>query len=54
MNTSRPLSILMAGVLAAALAGCGATGGPRETGGTVIGGVLGGALGSQVGGGTLP
>jgi surface antigen len=52
MNTRRPLSILMAGVLAVGLAGCAAPGGPRETGGTVIGGVLGGALGSQVGGGS--
>ena len=52
MRTFRPFSILMAGVLAVGLAGCGATGGPRETGGTVIGGVLGGALGSQVGGGS--
>ncbi|WP_341483862.1 glycine zipper 2TM domain-containing protein [Hydrogenophaga taeniospiralis] len=43
--------MVLVGALAAALAGCGATGGPKETGGTVIGGVLGGALGSQVGGG---
>ena len=46
-----PAHIVLTGALASALAGCGAVGGPNETGGTVVGGVLGGALGSQVGGG---
>lgn len=47
-----PSHIVLVGALAATLAGCGATGGLHETGGTVIGGVLGGALGSQVGSGS--
>lgn len=44
--------VLAASLVALGLAGCAASGGPNETGGTIVGGVLGGAIGSQIGGGT--
>lgn len=43
--------VIAACLVAIGLSGCATSGGPNETGGTIIGGVLGGALGSQVGGG---
>ena len=39
-------------ILAATFYGCATTMGPKETGGTVVGGVGGAIIGSQVGGGT--
>lgn len=39
-------------VLALALAGCATTGGPKQTGGTLIGGATGAVIGAQVGHGT--
>lgn len=39
-------------ILAAGSYGCASTMGPKETGGTVVGGVGGAIIGSQVGGGT--
>lgn len=52
MRVTHTRHILLSTLLVIGLAGCGATGGPKETTGTVLGGVLGGAVGSQIGGGT--